>query len=500
MKPLTIPMAIAMVTLLTTLAGAHIGLSLSKEAHRNEAALVQRHVAVTNATTNGLTLCDSHWNGTCQWYNYTYGACFNLTDGKVAQPGKGVASIVLRDDEQCWFYSGLDCNNVVFVSTISIQHLPKSSDRNILSFICTHTGGDGKKRDTSEATSTMRTALAKRDINAILFCDDHWDGICRNYGFIYGQCGSLTDGIVAKAGNGVSSFVLPTDTQCWFYSELYCSEYSLVLVASQSLWALQPPADNSVYSFNCVHTPGSKKKRDFTEASSTALSKRDTTTSANDVNAIVFCDDHFTGNCKGYLFIYGECGSLTDGIVAKPSNGVSSIILNRQDDCYFWSEADCRGELVLETSQTVEALNAPADNKIYSFSCFHQNTRLTREAHRKRDTIRDAHLPAKRSQSQDLARRADYSVVILYENPLGIAGASQYYVVTMNQCMSLGDGKIAKRPNGVSAIMMPGGVWCSFYSGYNCQGDIVIITNEDQPVLHPPADDHIFSLLCQRAQ
>jgi hypothetical protein len=482
-----------------TINDAPVGLDITKEALQVEAASVERGIATTNSTTNGLTLCDGHWSGFCEWYTFTYGVCFNLSDGKVAQPGKGVASMVLRDDEQCWFYSGLDCNTIVYVNSHSIQYLPSSADRNILSFACTHAGGDGRKRNTIEPASEPDTAIAERDINAITFCDDQWNGVCRDYGFIYGQCGSLTDGIVAKAGNGVSSFLLPSTTQCSFYSDLYCNYNNLILVASESLWALQPPADNSIYSFNCFHSPGSKSKRELAGAASTASSSHDASPSTDDVNAIVFCDDHFTGNCKGYIFVYGECGSLTDGIVAKPSNGISSIILNGDDDCYFWSQPDCRGELALETSKTIEALSAPADDNIYSFSCFHHTARRTCEVIRERDITRDGHQLAKRSNSEDLAKRGDYSVIMLFENPIGIAGASQYYVVTSNQCMSLGDGIIAKHPNGVSAIIMPGGLWCNFYSGYDCQGDIVLVTDETQPVLSPPADDNIFSLLCQPA-
>jgi hypothetical protein len=82
-------------------------------------------------------------------------------------------------------------------------------------------------------------------------------------------------------------------------------------LASASLDTTTAFADNSNTSTSIRSNQG------YSSQASTALAKRNT-------NEIELCDDQWSGNCEQYTFTYGSCFSLEDGVVAKPTNGVSS--------------------------------------------------------------------------------------------------------------------------------------------------------------------------------
>jgi hypothetical protein len=224
------------------------------------------------------------------------------------------------------------------------------------------------------------------DTSSLSLCDDHWNGNCHEYDFTYGECFSLSDGIVAKAGNGVSSVWLIGGEQCWFYSGLDCGG-DLVLAASQSIHYLQPPADNNIYSFNCFHSQTKRSfgkrdaydrlvvdAKDAAKSHSAHINAIETRDNAG-YGGIALCDDQWSGNCRGYGFVDGDCNSLLDGIVAKQSNGVSSMVLLEGEVCSFWSALGCVGDLVLATDHSIFALEPPADDNIYSFMCTHEKKR-----------------------------------------------------------------------------------------------------------------------------
>jgi hypothetical protein len=427
---------------------------------------------------NELELCDDQWSGNCVQYTFTYGSCLSLQDGIVAKPGNGVSSMILFGGYTCWFYSELACRGqLVLVSSESLYALEPPADNNIYSFNCF----PGAIPDKRSISSDASTALTKRDdSNMIELCND--DNVCVVYTFNYAQIFNLEDGIIVKPTNGVSSISLWPDEFCSFYSDVNCSG-DLVFAASDptQIFELAPPAWNNIWSFICYHHPS---KATSTGDASLTIEQRDAVNPNDGSNPVTLCDDHDSGNCKAYSFTYGKCVSLDDGVVAKPNNGVSSVQLNGDGDCFFWSGLSCTGEVVLLTNVSISALESPADNNIYSFTCYQQPV-----ARRERNTI---------DSSPGLAKRADYSALVLYENPIWEDGASQWYVVTMNQCLDLSDGFIAKPGNGVSGIVMPGCIWCNFFDEHNCQGDIVLVTDETQLALVPPADDNIYSLLCQR--
>jgi hypothetical protein len=473
MKLPTVPLAYAILALLASSV-------LATPVSTSGASLVDPAATpvLTRRDINEIELCDDQWSGNCMSYTFAYGSCFSLEDGIVAKQGNGVSSMLLFGGYTCWFYAGFACDGqLVLVASESLWALASPADNNIFSFNCFAGSNPGKRAINGDA----QTAVVKPDdSNMIQLCND--DGTCVVYTFNYEQIFNLEDGIIVTPGNGVMSISLRPDEWCSFYSDLNCSG-DLVFVASDptQVFYLAPPAWNNIWSFKCYHHPG---KLAVAGGSSSAIAKRDSAITTDGSSPVTLCDDQNSGTCKAYSFTYGQCVSLDDGIVAKSSNGVSSVELNGDGDCFFWSGLGCTGRVVLLTNVSISALDPPADNNIYSFACYQQPV-----ARRKRNTI---------DSTPALSERTDYSALVLNENPIWEQGASQWYVITMNQCFDLWDGIIAKPSNGVFGIIMPGGVWCSFYSLHYCQGDIVLLTDETQPALVPPADNNVYSFLCQR--